>query len=405
MGYTPTTYVNSTSPPIDATNLNKIERQIDVLSDGGFYVDSYSGTDQQRLQAALLDQQASGTGGGTNMAPVILPCRPMTLTAPITMYSGMKIIGSYKTGQNNPELSSGNFSGTEITMSGTLGSGTNSLFVGTGTIYNVFLSDFCVQGSQGSNTHQFLDHNSGTLYACELNSLSFNFMKGVMGNSTRKCFVTQVCLTGTWTANNAWETQFHLGGSDCTMWLDSLCNIGVTSSAAQTGGLTSYFMKLDSLEGTLGKAYVSAMNGWRGILISGSGTILTMVEGVYEGYKPTGTLLSGPAPGSVVKITGGAVTMLGTKMGQGMNNPDASEGGLLDVSGGEVSLFGCNFYGQNMGSVNALRHTGGRVSAVGITRRQNDLGSWSGRPRYTSPFGVTGGADSFYMPDQSMQVL
>jgi hypothetical protein len=188
--------------------------------------------------------------------------------------------------------------------------------------------------------------------------------------------------------------------------MDSFNNVGVSGTAAQTGGLTTYFMKWDSLEAQIGKVYISTMNGWRGVLISGAGTIIDMHGSVIEGYKPTrlNGLLSGPGPGSQVKITGGAVSMHGVKIGQGMDNPDVSENGLLDISGGEVSLFGVNFYGANMdptnGDANAIYHTGGRLYAAGITKRQNI--TLTARPQIATTATAGNGAYTYYCPDGSL---
>jgi len=165
-------------------------------------------------------------------------------------------------------------------------------------------------------------------------------------------------------------------------------------------------MKFDSLEAQIGKLYISTMNGWRGVLISGNGTIIDMHGSIIEGFKPTRVngLLAGPGPGSQVKITGGAVSMHGVKIGQGMDNPDASEDGLLWITGGEVSLFGVNFYGANLdptnGDQNAIQHTGGRLYAAGITKRQNI--TLTSRPQILTSATVGTGSYTYYCPDQSL---
>lgn len=366
-----------------------------------FHLDEFTGTDDQKLTSAISAQQAATA---RNMPPIVLPSRPISFTTPRTLYSGCKIVPPWVTGQKNGELAGGNYVGAEITLGGSVTSGTASWWNGTGDIYDVFMSGFTVQGNQGSSVHQFLDQPSGTLYACEFNSLAFNFMRGVFGRSDRKCLMTQVALTGSWTINNAWDTQIHAGGSDCIWWMDSFANIGVSQSASQTGTLSTYFMKLDSLELMMGKVYISAMNGWRGILISGGGSMVDMHGSIIEGYKPTRVngLLAGPGPGSLVKITDGAVSMYGCKIGQGMDNPDVTEDGLVWISGGEVSMFGVNFYGRNMTTENAVQHTGGRLYMAGITKRQNEGAYWTNRPNVLTTATAGTGAYTFTCPDQSI---
>lgn len=400
--YTPTVWTNGSGSPINATNLTKIECQLATLTDGGFYLDAYGGTDDDRLTAALADQAAAV---GTNRPPIILPSRPLSFNIPRPLHSGLKIIGVYKSGQKNLELEAGANVGPMITLGGDISSGPSSWWNGAGVVFNVYMADFSVQGSQGSPTHQFLDQPVGTLFACHFDSLSFNFMRGVFGREDRKCLMTQVACTGSWTMNNAWSTQMHCGGSDCVLFMDSFNNVGTSASSAQTGALGSYFFKFDSLEATIGKTYMTVLNGWRGVLISGKGTSIDMHGGVYEGYKSwrQDGLLSGPAPGSLIRITGGSVSMHGTKVGQGMDNPHLSENGLLRVGGGEVHLSGVTFYGQNMGFVNAIEHTGGRLSALGVMRRQNEGDAWNGRPRCATLATVDPGPYSFCCPDQSLQ--
>lgn len=385
--------------------INEISDRTDWLSGGGYYLDSYTGSDDARLTAAIADQQASG--GTTNMAPIILPNRPLSFNQVRTMYSGLKIIGANKSGQKNPELAGGNYVGPEITLGASLSSGASSWWVGSGSLYDIYMADFAVQGSQGSSKHQFLDHNSGTLYACEFNSLSFNFMRGVFGIRGRTCFFTQVNLTGTWTINNLWDTQVTVGGSDNQLWMAGYVNMGPSSSAAQTGSIAnaSYQCTFTGLTNTtVGYIYCSALNGWRGIRQLGASSAVTYVGGVYEGYKPTrqNGLLSGPAPGTTIRVDDGAAAFYGCFIGQGMDNPDASENGLVQINGGEVIMVGCNFYGQNMATANAIHHTGGRLTVLGATKRINEAGTWSNRPRVATTATAGSGNYTFYSPDQSV---
>jgi hypothetical protein len=388
--------------------INFVSDKADMISSGGFYLDSprYTGTDDARLTSAIADQQASG---GTNMPPIILPNRPLSFTTPRTLYSGLKVIGAFRSGQKNPELASGNYVGPEITLGGTITSGTASWWNGTGSIYDVFMSDFAVQGSSGASTHQFLDHpvSGGTLYACEFRSLSFNFMRAVFGRKDRQAGFTQVNLTGVWTMNNLWDSQLTVGGSDNSLWMGGYVNIGPSASSAQTGTYAgnSYQMNFQSMTNTnVGYIYCSALNGWRGIRVTGTSSVMSFYGGVYEGYKPTRVngLLSGPAPGTVIRIDDGACMFYGTHIGQGMDNPDVAEDGLVQINGGEVTMIGCNFYGQNMATANAIDHNGGRLSVLGSTKRLNESATWSNRPKVSTTATAGSGTYTYYCPDSSM---
>lgn len=389
---------------------NDIDTVVKAMASTGFWLDEFDGTDDQRLDAAIAAQQAATD---RNMPAIVLPSRPMTFTTPRALYSGCKIVGPAEySGQKNPDISGGSRSGPEVTLGGSISSGTSSWWRSPGSdVNNVLMANFQVQGSQGGSVHQFLDFaGGGSMYPASFHSLSFNMMRGVFGRTDRKALMTQVTLTGDWTINNCWDCAIFVGGSDFNI-APSMMNIGVSQSASQTGDLNRYFIKLDTAEATLsGKIYISTMNGWRGVLISGNSSV-DWYGGIVEGFKPTRVngLLAGPGPGSQVKITGGSVNLFGTKIGQGMDNPDASENGLLIIDGNtsgqastEVGLFGVQFYGQNMGTANAIDHNGGRLTAVGITRRTAETGTWTGRPKISTAATVGSGAYAYYNPDQSL---
>jgi len=379
MPYTPTTWTNGSGQPINAANLTKIERQVQLLTDGAFYLDSYSCTDDQKLTAAMADQQASA--GSTNMPPILLPARPLTFNTPRTMYSGLKIQGMYSSGQKNPEQSAGNFVMSEVKLTSGITNGVNSWWNGNGgSLFDVYMADFTVEGSGQPGYSQFMDVPSGTLYACEFHALSFNFMMGVFGNTSRKCLMTQVALTGSWTMNNAWGCQMNVGGSDCIFFMDSFNNVGTGSAAVLAGGINSYYFRFDNIEAQLGKVYISTVNGYRGMLYSGNAGGVDMHGGVYEGFKPTRVdgLFSGPGPGTNIRQTGGMLSMHGVKIGQAMDNPDATEHGMFEMTGGECSMFGVQFYGVNCGTVPSVYHSGGKLAVYGATKRQDQ--GWTGRP-------------------------
>lgn len=387
------------------------DKHIRALAEAGFHLDEYTGTDQQKWDAAVLDHKAATD---RNMPAIVLPNRPLTFTTPNQWWSGSKVVPSSvgAFGQKNPELSSGQFVGPEITFGGSVGLDTASWFhngAGLAQIYDVFHAGLSFQGSQGSAIHQAYDCAVGTMYACCFHAISSNFLAGLYGRgATRKFLSTQIAWTGMSTQQNVWQTNMNVGGSDCSIYVDALCNVGTSGSAAQTGSATQsanncYYWRFDSLEAQVGKGYLSALNGWRNILVSGNGSSIDFHGGVYEGYRDSRTngLLVGPGPGTLFRVTGGNVNLFGTKIGQGMDNPAAGEGGVLQVDGGEVNGWGVCFYGRNMGSPAAgntqtrraaLYHRGGRVRMSGIQKRQSESAFWTGRPTFdtTAPVDADG---------------
>lgn len=408
MVYTKQTWATGTAggTPLSAARLNFIEQGISdahVLT-GGILLDSFAGTDDAKLTSAIAAQKAAA-----GMPPIVLGARNHRFNQTRPLYSGLKLVGSRPSGPKNLELSSSNYVPSRVTLGSALSSGAASWWVSPGSnIYDVFMADFAVSGNAGSSVHQFIDYpiSSGTLYACEFRSLSFNFMRSVFGRKDRPCALTQVVFSGHWTANNLWDTQFTLGGSDNLFWMGGMINIGPSSSPVQTGRYADndYEIICSSLSNTnIGYIYMTALNGWRGLKITGSsGNGLFFYGGVYEGYKSTGTVLSGPAPGSVIRIEGGSGAFYGPSIGQGMNNPDAGEGGLVHMTGGEWSFNSATFYRGSMAeTVPCIYHRGGRLLVSGATRRQNE--SWAARPRYSSTAaGRNATQTSFYCPDESV---
>jgi hypothetical protein len=373
-------------------------------SSDGIYLDSFTGTDDARLTSAIAAQQATA-----GMPPIILGARNHSFNQVRTLYSGLKLIGANYSGPKNLELSSANFVTSRVTLGAAVSSGTSSWWNSPGSdCYDIFMADFAVSGSAGASTHQFLDFpNTSTMYSCEFRSLSFNFMRSILGRKDRVCGITQVVLSGHWTANNLWDTQFNIGGSDNSLWMGGYINMGPSSSVAQTGTYVDgdYEMLFSSVSNTnVGYIYMTALNGWRGIKITGSsGNGLFFHGGVYEGYKGnTTSLTAGPAPGSVIRIEGGSGAFYGPNVGQAMNDPDVAEGGYIHMTGGEWMISGATFYrGLLADTVPVIYQTGGRLLVQGATRRQNE--TWTTRPKYsTTATGPNSTQTSFYCPDQSL---
>lgn len=391
--------------PLSADRLNAMEQgiaQAHHLS-GGLLLDSFPGDDDAKLTAAIAAQKSI-----EGMPAIILSARNHRFNQTRTLYSGLKLVGSRPSGPKNLEISSSRLVPSRVTLGPGVSSGASSWWVGTGDVFDVFMADFGVSGNSGSSVHQFLDFpfTAGTLYSCEFRSLSFDFMRAVFGRKDRPCAITAVTFSGHWTANNLWDTQFTLGGSDSQLWVGGQINIGPSAHPAQTGTLADndYQIIFSSLSKTnVGYLYITALNGWRGLKITGnSGFGLFFYGGTFEGYKPTGSLAAGPAPGTVIRIEGGSGAFYGPGIGQGMNAPDSSERGLVHMTGGEWSFIGASFFRGSMPeTVPCIYQSGGRLLVMGATRPQNE--SWSNRPRYvTTASGRTSTQTSFYCVDGSM---
>lgn len=407
--FTASPVVPTPTTSAQAANKSYVDDQILTVSpvgtdDGTRLLDSFAGaTDDDKLTAAIAWQKAH-----TRMPAIRLASRVHTFNVTRQLYSGLKIVGT-PAGPRNLEQSSGVFVPTRINLGASITSGTSSWWVTPGTnLFDIYMADFAVQGNQGASVHQFIDVTSGTLYACQFHALSFNFMRGVFGIKERKCLMTQVIFSGHWTANNLWDTQFHIGGADNNLWMDGYLNIGPSSSPAQTGSLANndYELLFDSLTKTnIGYIFMSALNGWRGLKVTGSNAHgLRFFGGTYEGYKGSNDTLA--APGTVIRLEGGAGAFFSPSVGQGMQSPDtANEKGLIHMTGGEWAFYSPSFYRLPVADTTPMIYqSGGRLTVHGATRNEPD--TWTTRPRYLLGGSVVTGPNSgenvFYCPDMSM---
>jgi len=329
------------------------------------FVDEFRGsTDDEKLTEAMLWQQQQPGQPALRLLP-----RAYNFNQPRQLYSGFKLVGT-PAGPRNLEIADTAHVPSRCFLGNNIGSGTSSWWNGTGNLFDIYMADFGVQGDQGSSRQQFMDVpvSSGTLYACQFQALSFDFMRSIFGRKDRVCAFTQVVLSGHWTANNLWDTQFHLGGSDNSLWMGGYVNIGTSQSPVQTGTYADndYMIILSSLSKTdIGYVYCTALNGWRGIKVTGSSHGgLNFFGGVYEGYN--GTNLR--APGTVIRLEGGNGTFHGPRIGQAMANPDPAESGYVHVTNGQWTFLGPSFFrGDTPASVPAIYQSGGRLTVLGAT--------------------------------------
>lgn len=366
----------------------------------GIYLDSFTGTDDDKLTSAIAAQQAAA-----GMPPMVLGARSHTFNQVRTLYSGLKLVGSSPSGPKNWEQDP-NFIPSKCTLGTSITNGAASWWVTPGgNIFDVFMADFAVRPSSSSRTNvQFMDVTTGSLYACEFRSLAGDFMAGMFGTgSTRKCLITQVTFSGHWSVTNVWDTCFYLGGADNTLWMQGYLNTGTGSGASQSGTYGDYLVRFDSLGKTnVGYMFLNCHNGYRGLRITGSvGGGLQLFGGTYEGVAGTTSLTAGGCHGSVIRIEGGSGAFFGPNVGQAMINADPAEGGFIHQTAGEWNFYSPNFYRTPTAeTVPMLFHAGGRCMVTGATRTMSE--TWTGRPRFDTSATAGAGTSSFYCPDQSM---
>ena len=156
------------------------------------------------------------------------------------------------------------------------------------------------------------------------------------------------------------------------------------SSTAQTGTYADgdYEMVFDNLNKTdIGYIFMSAMNGWRGIKVSGSTSDLGFFGGTYEGFKRHTSQSRAPGHRRIrsARRRHRHVPRHPHRPGDGRarRRPRAATSTSPAANGTSI---GPHFYrGDTADTVPAIFQTGGRLMVMGATRRQSE--TWAPRPR------------------------
>jgi hypothetical protein len=349
-----------------ATNQNNVEaaanQSTNSLTKYGIVdLDTFAGsTDDAKLTAALTYAAAQ-----THIPAIRLAARSHSFsTTGRTPFTGMKLQGSEaNNGPKNLELGAANAPTQAIITGGVDGS---SWFNGaSGTWYDVGIRNIAFQA--GNTTTQFWSQPGGTLYACEFNSLTFYGFNHVFGSLANKALVTQVSFTGQWQVIGGTGVQFHLGGSDCSLWFYGYCNMGNGGSA----NADVFQVIFDTLGKTnVGYLYITCTGGWAGMLLEGGGTGLNFHGGTYEGLNA-----GSPATAPPVVITGGNYAFFGSAF-----DFTTTANGVITQSGGTVALYSPSYQPASSSPSPLIYQTGGSAAIY----------SPLGNPPYRWSDGTTG---------------
>lgn len=319
----------------------------ETLGTGVVQLDSFSGANDDAKLTAAMSYAAAQT-----WRPAIqFPAGQTTFTTSgRTPYSGMKFIGPFGgRGPKNLEISGGAPVSHRVTLN--VGSGTSAWFNGgSNDYYDVNFTDLAFHS--GNAVSQFWHQPTGTLYACQFESLTFYGFKHIFGNTATKALVTQVIFSGHWTIQGIQDQQFHFGGSDNCFWVDNLININTPASGSGSGKFAMVFNGVSKSK--FGYIYSTCEGGYGGILHSGSGYGNAMFGGINEGRNA-----SSPATGPVMSITGGSHTFYGPWFGYVASGGGVN--GAVHQSGGSIVMYGPQY--KRASSVSAtfpmLYQTGG----------------------------------------------
>ena len=293
-------------------------------------LDSYAGTDDEKLTAALAAAQASNP-----RRPIRLAARNHTFSLTRTTFSGLRILGP-NLGWQNPEIAGTGGALPQCNVTLNCGTGASSWLVGTATTYDVMVAGITFKSANGATQFYHHPYSAGTSYATRLHELSFFGFKHVVGMPGNAFAMTLNTFSGTWTCVGVKGTQFSLRGSDNFLWKQGEINYGWWG---ENGG--QYLVRFENLMKTsVANMYLTARDGARAILVEGATTNqggLDISDCVIEGNNKDQA-----SYGALVVVKGGGVSFTNTKLNFAMASPakftDQKDTGMVMVTGGVCLL-------------------------------------------------------------------
>jgi len=331
---------------------------------GIILVDSFTGTDSARIQAALDAQAAQAASGVKSM--VLFGSRQYNPTTQITATDGMSISGA-NWGNCDEVLSSAPYS-TRINLSG-LGS---TPWINWGSARSVYIGNLSVQGNSSSS--QFI--SASNIRWSRLYNLSFKGMKYVIaGNGGGNAPTTGLLADGWWNINSTASTSdapIQLSGSDSIVFPQGLWIDDGGSRASSASG--KYHMKLSMEKSIVGPMYMTCQ-GIGGILVAGYSAFdgdLVFTQARIEGQNK-----GNECHGALVRVTGGAgVVFDNCWFGYGMADPatgsNTADKAFVHIEGAnnKVQFTNCTFgLGSSVtASTPMIYNNGSEVSATNTQR-------------------------------------
>lgn len=298
--------------------------------DNDIFLDSFTGTDDDKLTSALTVAQASSP-----KRAIRLSARNHTFTKTRTTFSGLRILGP-NIGWQNPEISGSNGALPQCNVTLNCGTAMSSWLIGMATTYDVTIAGICFKSSNANTQFYHHPYSSGTSYATTLDTLAFYGFKHVLGLPSDAFSMTLCTLKGSWSCVGVQDTQFSLRGSDNFLWVAGDINYGWAGANAG-----KYLIRFSHVAKTHVKhMYLTARGGSRAILVEGSGSHqggLFISNCMVEGQN-----LNDPAMGALIVQTGGGTVFEDITLNFGMARPsdftDRLDSALVMILGGTAIL-------------------------------------------------------------------
>lgn len=340
------------------------------LGSAGLWLDTYTGTDDAKLTAAM-----SQIAGETVKRPILLtPGKMYSFSqANRQLFSGFKFVCPTTIGD---QQRAANAIGCDVRYTGS-----GIWWVNPGTTFHVAFQGI---GFQGNSNAQFIASNPGVLWTSVFRDLGFNLWKHVFGNPSSKLLNTAIQLLGFGNANNGYNTFGTFGGSDSTFFDGGKWLIDSPPSIMAAG---AYHLIFDyQEESTVGKVYMtSEQNG--GVRIEGGAT--TKGLRFLGGFDVEGRNSSQPCYGSLFRINGGGVDIIRPWLAYGASSLNANgrsgELGVITIAGANADVFidGAWYDRSVAESVKLVGLSAGSCRVRNI-RRGAKGGAWTGLPQVST---------------------
>ena len=369
-GYTPTAWVNNSTPAISAANLGKIETElVNLHARGGFYVDDYTGTDDQKVAAARADAAAWVTNNANFVPPIRFGARKYTLNNQITYFNGETWIG---VSFNEREYTSPNPTGdwgqasTAIKLQPTGGTGSVPVgfFVPTANDYTgLQVHSIAFEGSRTVSFFQTTTYPT-VISMAYFDHCGWNQFHHVLWGTCSACTFSNIQLQG------CWDTAFKLNGSDSYIggsrwnYFDSQNTLLSDGSAGSAGsGIGVPVIWLTGVSGatvawTLKDLYITPRYASTAIRLDNvSGCVLenvnldSPIQVAGTGTRGGGITVTGNSTVSInnTRIIGAMKGAQATRDSRSWTDEGAF-GGYINVLGGSVAMNNVQFanaYGRN----------------------------------------------------------
>jgi hypothetical protein len=260
-----------------------------------------------------------------------------TLTGPYTAFSGMRLMAPFgNEGHKNYEAPPG---GVLVNHNVAVGSGTgnSSLFVNATTVYDIEIFGINWTFASGGQFFQ----STGNIYESAMRDLNFYGATHVLGSTATNFGCTALTTSGQWVCSAVRGTQFHMGGSDCSFWMDGQLNI---NGNTVTGGAGAPLIWLDSMQkAMMGYVFVTAENDWGGLRVSSaSGTPLERANKFFGGsFEGRGTTNVATRP--VIDMQGGMAVFY-SPWTAFVSGSSGTVNGVVQQSGGQLHIYSPHYH-------------------------------------------------------------